>query len=147
RRELRPAAMGPRAARRRGWAAHGGDAGEGVRAVPRGHAVSPAPRKLGSAGPPVFPLPPGCMGMAGWYGPADERESIATIHDALDRGVNLLDTGDYYSFGKNEMLIGRALQGRRDKAMISVKFGGMRSPDGGWLGVDARPAAVKNFVG
>src|SRR5262249_18318268 len=76
-----------------------------------------------------------------------ERESIATIHDALDRGVNLLDTGDYYSFGKNEILIGRALQGRRDKAMISVKFGGMRSPDGGWLGVDARPAAVKNFVG
>ena len=80
------------------------------------------------------------------YGPSDERESIATIHAALDRGINLLDTGDFYGHGHNEMLIGRALRDRRDKALISVKFGALRSPDGSWLGFDARPAAVKNFL-
>jgi aryl-alcohol dehydrogenase-like predicted oxidoreductase len=80
------------------------------------------------------------------YGQTDERESIATIHAALDRGVTLLDTGDFYGVGHNELLIGRALKDRRDKALISVKFGAMRSPDGGWIGVDARPAAVKNFL-
>ena len=80
------------------------------------------------------------------YGPADERESIATIHAALERGVTLLDTGDFYGVGHNEMLIGRALRDRRDKALLSVKFGALRGPDGGWLGVDARPAAVKNFL-
>jgi len=87
------------------------------------------------------------MGMSGMYGPADERESIATIHAALEAGVTLLDTGDYYGAGHNELLIGRALQGRRDKALLSVKFGALRTPDGGWSGMDARPAAVKNFVG
>jgi len=81
------------------------------------------------------------------YGPADENESIATIHAALDRGITLLDTGDYYSAGHNEMLIGRALRDRRDKALLSVKFGALRAPDGAWLGMDARPAAVKNFIG
>jgi aryl-alcohol dehydrogenase-like predicted oxidoreductase len=80
------------------------------------------------------------------YGPADEGESIATIHAALDRGVTLLDTGDFYGTGHNEMLIGRALAGRRDQVLLSVKFGAMRSPDGGWIGVDTRPAAVKNFL-
>ncbi len=87
------------------------------------------------------------MGMSGMYGPSDESESIATIHAALDRGVNLLDTGDFYGLGHNEMLIGRALRDRRDQALLSVKFGALRAPDGSWLGGDARPVAVKNFLG
>ena len=86
------------------------------------------------------------MGMSGMYGPADERESIATIHAALDAGITLLDTGDYYGAGHNELLIGRALQDRRGKALVSVKFGALRGPDGSWLGMDARPAALKNFL-
>jgi aryl-alcohol dehydrogenase-like predicted oxidoreductase len=86
------------------------------------------------------------MGMSGMYGPADETESIATIHAAIDRGVTLLDTGDFYGMGHNEMLIGRALQGRRHQVLLSVKFGAMRGPDGSWLGFDSRPAAVKNFL-
>lgn len=105
-----------------------------------------APRALGSRGPSVFPLALGCMGMSGMYGPADETESIATIHEALDRGITLLDTGDFYGAGHNELLVGRALRGRREKALLSVKFGALRSPDGGWVGFDARPAAVKNFL-
>ena len=86
------------------------------------------------------------MGMTGTYGATDEREAVATIHAALDRGVNLLDTGDYYNAGRNELLIGRALRDRRDEALLSVKFGALRSPDGAWLGFDARPAAVKNAL-
>jgi len=105
-----------------------------------------APRRLGSTGPSVFPLALGCMGMSGMYGPADEKTGIATIHAALGSGVTLFDTGDFYSMGHNEMLLGRALQGRRDQALISVKFGALRGPDGSWLGFDARPAAVKNFL-
>src|SRR6187455_450961 len=93
-------------------------------------------RRLGTAGPTVFPLALGCMGMSGMYGPADEGESIATIHAALDAGVSLLDTGDYYGAGHNELLIGRALRDRRDKALISVKFGALRGPDSSWLGMD-----------
>src|SRR5262245_37794124 len=104
------------------------------------------PRRLGSTGPTVFPLALGCMGMSGMYGPADESESIATIHAALDAGVTLLDTGDYYAAGHNELLIGRALRDRRDKALISVKFGALRGPDGSWIGMDTRPAATKNFL-
>ena len=104
-------------------------------------------RKLGSTGPEVFPLALGCMGMSAMYGPApDERESIATIHAALDAGVNLLDTGDFYGIGHNELLIGRAIAGRSDRPMLSVKFGALRSPDGGWIGVDGRPASVKNAL-
>jgi pyridoxine 4-dehydrogenase len=100
--------------------------------------------KLGAAGPQVSRVGLGCMGMSGMYGPADEAESIATIHAALDAGINLLDTGDFYGMGHNEMLIGRALEGRaRDQVLISVKFGAQRGPDGGWLGSDTRPAAVK----
>ena len=87
------------------------------------------------------------MGMSGMYGPADETESIATIHAALDAGINLLDTGDYYGAGHNELLIGRALRDRRHKALVSVKFGAFRGPDGSWIGIDTRPAATKNFLG
>ena len=108
--------------------------------------VNQPSRQLGS-GPRVFPLGLGCMGMSDFYGPADENESIATIHAALDAGVNLLDTGDYYGSGHNELLIGRALRDRRGQALISVKFGALRGPDGGWLGIDTRPVAVKNFAG
>ncbi len=104
------------------------------------------PRALGSTGLQVFPLSLGCMGMSGMYGPADERESVATIHAALDAGVGLVDTGDFYGMGHNEMLVGRAIQGRRDKVLVSVKFGALRGPDGSWLGYDARPVAVKNFL-
>jgi aryl-alcohol dehydrogenase-like predicted oxidoreductase len=86
------------------------------------------------------------MGMSDLYGPADEGESIATIHAAIDAGVALLDTGDYYAAGHNELLIGRALRDRRDKAVLSVKFGALRAPDGSWIGMDTRPAAVKNFL-
>src|SRR5215831_181626 len=103
-------------------------------------------RTLGKSGPRVFPIGLGCMGMSGMYGPSDEREGIATIHAALDLGINLLDTGDFYGLGRNELLIGRALEGRRDRALISVKFGALRGPDGSWLGNDARPNAVKNFL-
>lgn len=103
-------------------------------------------RKLGSTGPAVFPLALGCMGMSGMYGPAEENESIATIHAALDHGITLLDTGDFYGMGHNEMLIGRALQGRRDQALLSVKFGALRTPSGGWSGFDGRPASVKSFL-
>jgi aryl-alcohol dehydrogenase-like predicted oxidoreductase len=102
-------------------------------------------RRLGS-GPAVFPLALGCMGMSGMYGPADECESIATIHAALDHGITLLDTGDYYNAGHNELLIARALKDRRAQALLSVKFGALRGPDGAWLGIDLRPAAVKNSV-
>ncbi|AFY36172.1 aldo/keto reductase [Calothrix sp. PCC 7507] len=104
------------------------------------------PRQLGSIGPSVFPLALGCMGMSGMYGATDDNESIATIHAALETGVTLLDTGDFYGSGHNEILIGHALKDRRDKALLSVKFGALRSPDGGWTGFDGRPAAVKNFV-
>jgi len=103
-------------------------------------------RRLGANGPQVFPISLGCMGMSGIYGHADENESIATIQAALDHGVNLIDTGDFYGMGHNEMLVGRALKGRREKVLISVKFGALRGPDGSWLGYDARPSAVKTFL-
>jgi len=102
--------------------------------------------RLGRTGPEVFPLALGCMGMSGMYGASDEDESIATIQSAVERGVTLIDTGDFYGMGHNELLIGRALRGRRDRAVLSVKFGGLRAPGGGWSGFDARPAAVKNFL-
>jgi aryl-alcohol dehydrogenase-like predicted oxidoreductase len=87
------------------------------------------------------------MGMSGMYGPADRAESIATIHAALDAGVDLLDTGDFYGMGHNELLIGEALKGRnRDEVVISVKFGAQRGPDGSWLGYDARPQATKTAL-
>jgi aryl-alcohol dehydrogenase-like predicted oxidoreductase len=104
-------------------------------------------RKLGSSGPTVSALGLGCMGMSDLYGPADRQESIATIHAGLEAGVTLLDTGDFYGMGHNEMLIREALAGHpRDRVQISVKFGALRDPAGGWTGYDSRPAAVKNFV-
>jgi aryl-alcohol dehydrogenase-like predicted oxidoreductase len=101
--------------------------------------------KLGAAGPAVFPIALGCMGMSGMYGQSDRDEAIRTVHEALDRGVNLIDTGDFYGMGHNELLLREALAGRRDRVLVSVKFGALRSPDQGWGGVDGRPAAVKNF--
>ena len=102
---------------------------------------------LGRGGPEVSQLGLGLMGMSGSYGPADEKESIETIHAALDAGINLLDTGDFYGMGHNELLIAEALHGRdRDRVVLSVKFGGLRDAGGGFLGFDGRPAAVKNFL-
>jgi aryl-alcohol dehydrogenase-like predicted oxidoreductase len=86
------------------------------------------------------------MGMSGLYGPSDRGESIATIHAALDAGITLLDTGDFYGMGHNEMLVARAVAGLRDKVQISVKFGALRGPDNSWLGIDTRPAAVKTWA-
>src|SRR6195952_5247883 len=105
-------------------------------------------RQLGSTGPTVFPLALGCMGMSGMYGPADESESIATIHEALDQGITLLDTGDFYGMGHNELLVGEAIKPRnRDKIQLSVKFGALRGPGPGeFNGYDSRPTAVRNFV-
>ncbi|HTV03285.1 MAG TPA: aldo/keto reductase [Luteitalea sp.] len=103
-------------------------------------------RQLGTTGPQVFPIALGCMGMSGMYGPADEQESVATIQAAIDAGVTLLDTGDFYGMGHNELLVGRAIKGRRDQVQLSVKFGTLRAPGGGWSGVDTRPAALRNFL-
>jgi len=102
--------------------------------------------KLGSTGPEVSPIALGCMGMSGIYGPTDDAESLATIHAAIDAGINLLDTGDFYGMGHNEMLLSRALQLVRDRVVLSVKFGAQRAPNGTWLGFDARPAAVKTAL-
>ncbi len=104
-------------------------------------------RKLGATGPKVSVIGLGCMGMSDFYGPADRGESIATIHAALDAGITLLDTGDFYGVGHNELLIRDALSGRsRDTIQISVKFGGLRDPARGFIGMDCRPVAVKNFL-
>ena len=101
-------------------------------------------RSLGQNGPLVSELGLGCMGMSDLYGPADRAESLATIHQALAAGVTLLDTGDFYGMGHNEMLLAEALQGRRRGGVVlSVKFGAQRGPGGDWLGYDARPQAVK----
>ena len=103
--------------------------------------------KLGNSGPETSALGLGCMSMSGVYGPADCGESIATIHAALEAGISLLDTGDFYGMGHNETLIAEALKGKpRDKVQISVKFGALRDPSGNWSGFDARPAAIKNFL-
>lgn len=111
------------------------------------------PRRLGSTGPAVFPLALGCMGMgkAALYGDNDPAEGIRTIHAAIDAGVTLIDTGDFYGMGHNELLIRRALAqlapSARENVLLSVKFGALRAPNGAWLGPDGRPANVKNALG
>jgi aryl-alcohol dehydrogenase-like predicted oxidoreductase len=104
-------------------------------------------RQLGTGGPTVSAIGLGCGGMSGAYGPTDDAESIATVHAALDAGITLLDTADFYGMGHNEWLLREALRGRdRDAVQLSLKFGALRGPDGAWYGVDARPAAVKTFL-
>jgi aryl-alcohol dehydrogenase-like predicted oxidoreductase len=104
-------------------------------------------RTLGAIGPEVGAIGLGCMGMSDFYGPADRAESLATIHAALDAGATLIDTGDFYGSGHNELLICEALRGRRRQdCVLSVKFGALRDPAAGFTGVDCRPAAVKNFL-
>src|SRR5579863_2316777 len=94
--------------------------------------------RLGKTGPAVFPISLGCMGMSGVYGASDDAESVATIRHAIDRGITLLDTGDFYGMGHNELLLRQALEGawgekHRAKLQLSVKFGALRGPDGSWL--------------
>ncbi|MGV3548736.1 aldo/keto reductase [Rhizobium sp.] len=102
---------------------------------------------LGKTGPKVSAFGLGCMGMSGMYGPSDRAESIATIHAAMEAGVTLLDTGDFYGMGHNELLIAEALKGKdRDQVQLSVKFGAQRDPSAGWIGFDGRPSAVKTSL-
>src|ERR687885_415454 len=104
-------------------------------------------RRLGRQGPEISALGLGCMGMSDFYRPADERGGLATPHAALDAGLTLLDTGDFYGMGHNELLLREALRGRaRERVLLSVKFGALRGPDGRFLGFDGRPAAVKTFL-
>jgi aryl-alcohol dehydrogenase-like predicted oxidoreductase len=102
--------------------------------------------RMGNTGPEVFPIGLGCMGMSGMYGSTNDDASVALIQGAIERGVSLLDTGDFYGMGHNELLIARAIRGRRDKVQLSVKFGAQRAPDGAFLGIDTRPAAVNTWV-
>src|SRR3984885_11978710 len=102
---------------------------------------------LGRNGPMVSAFGLGCMGMSGIYGPAEDAESIATIHAALDAGITVIDTGDFYGMGHNEMLIRDALKGgKRARAFIMAECGALRSPDGKIVGDDARPQSIKNFL-
>ncbi len=101
-------------------------------------------RSLGTSGLAVSRMGLGCMGMSEFYGPGDERESIRTIHRALDLGVDFLDTADIYGLGKNEELVGKAIRDRRDKAVLATKFGNVRGADGSWLGVNGKADYVRS---
>lgn len=103
-------------------------------------------RELGRGGPAVSAIGLGCMGMSEFYGHADRGEGLATIATALEAGITLFDTGDFYGMGHNELLLAEALRGQRDKAFIQVKFGALRAPDGSFIGADARPAAMKTAL-
>jgi aryl-alcohol dehydrogenase-like predicted oxidoreductase len=100
-------------------------------------------RRLGCTGPNVSAMGLGCMGMSEFYGAADNDESIATIHRALDCGINLLDTADIYGMGGNEELVGRAIRGRWNEVMLATKFGTIRSPEGKFLSNNGQPEYVQ----
>ncbi len=103
--------------------------------------------QLGKNGPNCYPIGLGCMGMSDFYGPADDEESLRTLHAGIESGINLLDTGDFYGMGHNEMLIGQALKHHdRSKLILSVKFGAQRDPGGNWVGLDTRPSAIKTAL-
>jgi aryl-alcohol dehydrogenase-like predicted oxidoreductase len=101
-------------------------------------------RKLGTQGLVVSEMGLGCMGMSEFYGPRDDAESIATIHRALELGVTLLDTADMYGPFTNEILVGKAIRDRRDRAVLATKFGNQRNPDGSWIGINGRPEYVRS---
>ena len=104
-------------------------------------------KNIGKTGPASSVLGLGCMGMSDFYGPADRNESISTLKLAIESGINLLDTGDFYGMGHNELLLAEALKGvRRENYLLSVKFGAQRDPSGAWHGFDGRPAAVKTSL-
>jgi aryl-alcohol dehydrogenase-like predicted oxidoreductase len=102
--------------------------------------------QLGQSGPSVYPVGLGCMVFSGPYGSTDDGESVATIRHAIDRGITLLDSADFYGSGHNELLLRRGIEGLRNRVQLSVKFGMLRGPDGAMLGIDSRPNALKNFV-